>query len=82
MSNATNRAVIAMTLRSAPNDILAALNNTVQLTCIVGKENIGYDWALNSGLIKESGYATFDDDDTQVAFAYEVLRRVQDGEWN
>ena len=71
--------VIAMTLKSADNAELAALNNMIQWTGVVPKVNIGYRWALEAGLITEAGYPTFDLGDTQDAFAYEVNRRVAAG---
>ena len=71
--------VIAVTLQSVDNDVLASLNNAIQMWGVVHKANLGYGWALERNLIKETGYPTFELDDMQDALAYEVNRRVAAG---
>lgn len=73
------QAVIAIELSKVDNATLVALNNAIQMWGKVHPSNRGYNWALAHSLIKETGYPTFELDDTQNAFAYEVNRRVAAG---
>jgi len=82
MSNSALTALVAMQLKDVPRDMLAAMNNGIQMYSRISPGNMGYKWALENQLITEAGNPTFDLDVTQDAFAYEVLRRAQDGEWD
>lgn len=81
MNDNQTATAIVLALKKFENDELAATNNCLQWLDKMQPQNIAYQKALETQLIRESGYPTFDLEPMRTALAYEVNRRVAAGEW-
>lgn len=72
-------AVVALTLESAENAILAAANNALTGFGEIPKQTLAYEWFLSKNLIKPTGGPTFDLEVVLSALNNVINKRVEAG---